>query len=105
MTTTRVAPQWTLGDRLAKARRWAGVSVEEMATDLGRSARTIRNYEHDASGVPLNILRRYAARTSVPLVWLIGEDDEAPPGGETPSTMQVTACYPVWAPYRGEDAA
>lgn len=63
-------PQWTLGDRLRKARQFANVSTEEMATDIGRTVHTISNYERDFTRAPLLVLRQYAMRCNVPLEWL-----------------------------------
>ena len=90
-------PAWTLGDRLRKARAIAGIETDEMARDIGRTRRTITNYENDATTAPLLVVRQYAMRCSVPFEWLST--------GEITTSMQVTACYPVWAPFSGEDAA
>jgi transcriptional regulator with XRE-family HTH domain len=76
-TSTTTAPQWTVGDRLRKARTWAGITVEAMAADIGRSDRTIRNYETDTTTVPLLVLRQYATVTGVSIDWLTGADTEA----------------------------
>lgn len=91
MTTTQATPRWTLGERLAKARRWAGLTPDEMAEALGRSPRSIRNYEHDTGNVPLNVLRQYAARTGVPIIWLI-EGDQDP---ELTPKLPDSECYPA----------
>jgi transcriptional regulator with XRE-family HTH domain len=85
MTTTSTAtPQWTVGDRLRKARTWAGITVEAMAADIGRSDRTVRNYETDATTVPLLVLRQYAICCGVDVAWLTGE---------LPDTGRVTIGY------------
>lgn len=42
-------PAWTLGDRLRKARTAAGITTDEMARDIGRTVRTISNYENDST--------------------------------------------------------
>jgi len=55
MTTV---PVWTLGERLHKARTMAGVSVEDMAADIGRTDRTIRNYENDSTVAPLLVVKQ-----------------------------------------------
>lgn len=71
MTTTTV-PEWTLGDRLAKARNAARISVEQMAAELGVSRNTVTNYEHDKTPAKRAVVRTYAATTGVPLEWLEG---------------------------------
>lgn len=83
-------PQWTLGDRLRKARETAGVSVEEMAADIGRSERTVRNYENETTRAPLLVIRQYGFRCRVPFEWLNGG-----PGPDQGDTMPVTIGYPA----------
>lgn len=70
-------PKWTPGDRLRKAREHAGVTAEEMAVEIGRTARTVRNYELDATPAPLLVVRQYALRCGVPVEWLRDEMVEA----------------------------
>ena len=45
--------------------------MTEMAADIGRSERTIRNYESDATPATANVVRRYAVRTDTPVSWLM----------------------------------
>lgn len=66
-------PRWTAGDRLRKAREHAGVTAEQIADDIGRTARTVRNYEADATVAPPVVLRAYAQRCGVALEWLRDE--------------------------------
>lgn len=63
---------WTLGDRLAKARRMAGISSEEMAERLIRTRSTVSNYEHDRTRPTLAVLRAWSEATGAPLDWLRG---------------------------------
>jgi transcriptional regulator with XRE-family HTH domain len=70
LTPERI-PEWTLGDRLRKARLYANVSTEEMAEDIGRTIHTISNYERDFTKAPLLVIRQYALRTGVPFEWLL----------------------------------
>lgn len=65
-------PQWTLGDRLRKARHEAGIDITDMADDIGVTPRTISNYELDATRAPKLVIRQYALRTGVPVAWLEG---------------------------------
>lgn len=82
-------PEWTLGDRLAKARRHAGVSRAAMAAYLGISPSAISTYEVDTREPKLQTLRLWAVRTGVPLPWLV--DGDLPPAGQMDAPS--TKCY------------
>jgi transcriptional regulator with XRE-family HTH domain len=71
---------WTLGDRLAKARKVAGISAQDMADELGVSVSMVSRYENDKSPLRRSYLRTWAQITGAPLDWLI-EGDERPLGG------------------------
>jgi transcriptional regulator with XRE-family HTH domain len=83
-------PRWTVGDRLRKARTVRGISVAEMAADIGRSVRSIHNYETDATPASLHVARRYALRTRTPLSWLL----TGRPPSDVPPDTPATECYP-----------
>jgi transcriptional regulator with XRE-family HTH domain len=68
--------EWTIGDRMTKARRVGGVSREEMAEYLGMSPQGCGMYEKDLRWPKLAILRLWAMRCGVPLAWLLGADSE-----------------------------
>jgi transcriptional regulator with XRE-family HTH domain len=71
---TAVVPEWTLADRLRKARLHAGLEQAELAAQTGISRATIVNYEngHTTPGRPALIL--WALCTGVALPWLsVGE--------------------------------
>lgn len=70
---------WTLGDRLAKARRQADISVEAMAANLGVSVKTVNNIEHDRVPVKRAYVLGYHLATRIPL-------DELDPEGFGPDT-------------------
>lgn len=77
-------PQWTLGDRLRKAREDAGLQQQELAEAMGISRRSVSAYESDASHPRRPVRLSWALATGVKLNWL---EDEAPrseaqPGGE-----------------------
>ena len=63
-------PEWTLGDRLRKAREVAHVSTDEMAAVLEVSDRTIRNYESGRTPIKRPSINSWALRTGVPFEWL-----------------------------------
>jgi transcriptional regulator with XRE-family HTH domain len=69
-------PQFTLGDRLAKARETAGISVQDMADRLGVSRTTVSNYEHERTEPNRATLRAWEAETRVPMWWLVNGGDE-----------------------------
>lgn len=63
-------PEWTLGDRMSKARRQAGVSTAVMCAYLGVHRNSLNAYEHDRSTPNRAVLRLWALRCGVPLEWL-----------------------------------
>ena len=62
--------QLTQGERLARARKVAGLSQEEMAQRLGRDVRSIGRWERDQSSVNRTVLIAWATVTDAPLEWL-----------------------------------
>lgn len=79
-----VIPVWTLGDRLAKAREMAGISVQAMADQLKVARTTISNWEHDRVEVSRSVVIAYGLITGVPSEWL---------EGIYPGAMTVTDTY------------
>ena len=74
MTTILVELDFTLGERLAKARKHAGLTQDDMAEKLRVSHSTIAKWELDKSQ-PRNMLRlieQWAELTGVSPDWLIG---------------------------------
>jgi DNA-binding XRE family transcriptional regulator len=72
-TRTRLeAPAFTLQDRMAKARRSAAMSQEDMAIKLGVSRRTIVRLETEGASVPPMIVLAYHVACEVDLAWLDG---------------------------------
>jgi transcriptional regulator with XRE-family HTH domain len=68
-------PEWTLGDRLRKAREVAGIRQDEIAERLGVSPATISNWEtgtRHARGGEINMVGRWARETRVSEAWLLG---------------------------------
>jgi transcriptional regulator with XRE-family HTH domain len=81
-------PEWTLGDRLRKARIWAGLTTDEMAAELDVTTRTVTNYESDHTRPRRPVIALWALRTGVPFEWL---DEE---GGGSARTVPHTIRYP-----------
>jgi transcriptional regulator with XRE-family HTH domain len=77
MTDTLI-PEFTVGDRLKKARLAAGISLGEMADalDVGRS--TLQRWEK-ATTAKRSALMLYSMRTGVPVEWIeFGRLDDLP---------------------------
>lgn len=79
--TAGYIPQWTLGDRLRKARIDAGLTQAQLEEHAGISRRSAVNYEQGKTAPGRKELIAWSVATGVPLVWL--ETGEAP--SETPN--------------------
>lgn len=65
--------EWTLGDRLAKARRHAKLEQDDLAERIGVSRALISQWENDRSEPRYSALRIWAAACDAPLQWLMGD--------------------------------
>lgn len=110
MTTILVDLQFSLGERLAKARKHAGITQDEMAEKLGVSHSTIAKWELDKSQ-PRNMLtlvEKWAELTGVSPAWIIGFNK---PGSSTlsnhtgPGRKNRFRAQQVTHPDRGNRAA
>jgi transcriptional regulator with XRE-family HTH domain len=63
-------PQWTVGDRMAKSRKAAGIPTAVMCDYLGIHRNSLNAYESGRKVPPRAVLRLWAMRTEVPLEWL-----------------------------------
>src|SRR5260221_11655566 len=70
-------PQWTLGDRLRKARESAGLKQAELAGKIGISRASIVNYEAGRYVPSRPVLLSWALCCGVDWAWLTGG---GPPG-------------------------
>lgn len=72
-STVVAVPTWTLGDRLRKAREFAGLEQGELAAAIGISRGTVSNYELERGQKPpkMIVLRAWAHECRVPFTWLI----------------------------------
>ena len=69
----------TFGDRLARAREYAGMSQGQLAHRLGVKAITLRNWEADRSEPRANRLQMLSGLLNVSIVWLMtGKGDGVP---------------------------
>jgi DNA-binding XRE family transcriptional regulator len=76
-------PEWTLADRLIKARTQVGLSQEGLAEFFGVTRATINRYERGRNVPPGPTLKLWALRCGVPLHWLRY--------GDTPPQPEVVA--------------
>ena len=74
-------PTDTLGERMRRARRHAGLTATEMAHDLGLHKQMISRYENDRNPPKRVVLLAYAMRCGVPVEWLEGSDVDGLPTG------------------------
>ncbi len=86
-------PEWTIADRLRKAREQRGLSQQELedASNGDLRLRTISNYEkpHYESERKRSTVRLWALATGVPFEWLWNGTVSGPSGGDS-----VTRWYP-----------
>jgi transcriptional regulator with XRE-family HTH domain len=72
MTTTTgvVIPEFTVGDRLRKARELTGLDQQRFADEIGISRQSVSNYELGNTKVRKIVLIAWQMRTGVPVEWL-----------------------------------
>lgn len=63
-------PTWDLADRLQKARRTAGIGVQQMADDLGYTRKTIGDYLNGRTAPRRSVIVAWAIRCGVSPAWL-----------------------------------
>lgn len=66
----RAALSFTLADRLSKALAYGDVTIPQMAEAIDRSERTVGNYTSGRTMPDKLVVKEWAIRTGVPLVWL-----------------------------------
>ena len=73
-------PQWTLGDRLRKARATTGLNTRDFAERIGVSQPTVTSAENDRSKVRRITINDWSLATGVPMRWLETEKTPTGPG-------------------------
>jgi transcriptional regulator with XRE-family HTH domain len=68
-------PEWTIADRLRKARESAGLDQGELAERIGIARSTVSNYERGTHTPRRPIIRLWAEETGVPMDWLSPRTD------------------------------
>jgi transcriptional regulator with XRE-family HTH domain len=90
MAATQI-PEWTLGDRLRKARTLTDLTQRSFAHQLGISEDSVKRYESMKFPIPRGLLLGWAVACGVDPVWLeTGRDED----GEGGVTNPVTLCKP-----------
>lgn len=78
MTMTEQAPAeiptWTLGDRIARARRHARLEQVDLAATMGVSRQMVSKWERDEREPKPSQVERIAEATRVSYGWLVGAD-------------------------------
>lgn len=77
-----ITPQWSLSDRLIKARDFAGLDQTELADLTGISRASISAWENGHREPRRPGLLAIAFATGVPLQWLAGDDEICEKCGE-----------------------
>lgn len=73
-----VVPEWTIGDRLRKAREHAGLTQAAAARTLGISRQSIARYESGDREPPRPVVMSWALVMGVSLDWLQGTAEDGP---------------------------
>lgn len=81
-------PQWTLSDRLRKAREHAGYEQREFAAVTSMSRGTISAAENGHRTPSKANLKLWALATGVPFTWLV--NGETPPTGDGVSESRLS---------------
>ena len=88
LANTGFIPQWTIGDRLRKAREMTGLTQVQFAERVGLSRATVNNSELNKSQPRKSVVLLWAMETGVDRDWLMtgSANNETPdpdgPGGE-----------------------
>jgi transcriptional regulator with XRE-family HTH domain len=70
-------PEWDLADRMRKSLRTAGVSVQDIASYLDVTPRSVGNWINGRIDPSTQTLRLWALRCGVPYIWLMTGDPNA----------------------------
>lgn len=73
--TAGVVPQWTVADRLRKAREHAGMTQAQLAETIGVAQRSVSAYENGQTTPRRPVALAWALATHVPFAWIVGDDD------------------------------
>lgn len=83
VTPIRWIPEWTFGERIAKARKSSGYNQEQMAERLRITASRLKAWETDRNRPRdlTHLVEQIEAITGVSRMWLLGWEEPSPQGG------------------------
>ena len=73
-----LVPEWDQADKMRKALRHAGVSVQEIADYLGVARNTVSTWINGHIPPSTQTVRLWSIRTGVPYEWLMGAEQARP---------------------------
>jgi transcriptional regulator with XRE-family HTH domain len=73
-----LVPEWDMADRMRKALRHGGITVQDMAEYLGVSRKSVGNWIGGRIEPGTQTLRLWALRTGVSYEWLAGDARRSP---------------------------
>lgn len=95
-------PQWTIGERLKKAREDAGLDQEQLAARIGIHPNSVSAYEKNKREHPKRlVVREWARVTAVPEWWIWGSDappELLEPSGRTSGWTYGALSLTTWDP-------
>ncbi len=65
-------PEWTLGDRLRKAREHAGLNQAQLAATIGIARSSVVSYESGRTTPSRPVVLSWSLCTGVPAEWVLG---------------------------------
>jgi len=70
-----IVPEWSLGDRIRKARESAGMEQKHVAEEMGVSAGSVSKWEGNQRKPSIDTIRKLSRFTNVDILWLLGIND------------------------------
>jgi len=70
-TQTAAIPDWTLPWRLQRSLAYAGISIEDMAGELGVTRQTVSRWLNEHGTPRTGFVKLWALRCGVPYEWLL----------------------------------
>jgi transcriptional regulator with XRE-family HTH domain len=91
MEAAPTIPEWTLGDRLRKAREAAGYKQSDLSDVIDISPRTLGKYERDEQAPKRHVVIAWAMACGVPMTWIT--QGGGGPEGPTDQGITRSGCF------------